>query len=333
MTRNRPVKLRRGSQCAREARTNQVEDLMKLCRYLMIVALLGLVGVTWAGTSINYVPLPTSHHFERTGKGLFYHKEYGGLELLTNVPFEQLQCKNCHHKSGKLPNGRPIPYAYAPSCEDCHNFYEQPSVKSPDVCLECHTRQGAEAAYFKGLPEPKNLDWQDVHFRKDMTCISCHTGDQLHSSAGDQRSMLDPNGTDARCEDCHQPGRISAENHALHGDRVACAACHIKSVFTCNNCHFETELAVQGKLKRPTGQERDFIMLVNLPVRRLQRPELLRHRTFLLAHGDGKGPPVRVLPQQHGAAGVRPGWQDHRREVGRNSEEASGRQGHGPDSA
>jgi hypothetical protein len=75
--------------------------------------------------------------------------------------------------------------------------------------------------------------------------------------------MLDPRGTDARCEDCHKPEQISAANHALHGDRVACATCHIKSVFTCNNCHFETELAVQGKFKRATGKERDFLMLVN----------------------------------------------------------------------
>ena len=230
--------------------------------WITTLILLGL-GAAVAGPSITYVPLPTSHHFERTGKGIFYHKEYGGLELLTGVPFEELQCKNCHHKSGKLPNGKPIPYAYEPSCEDCHNFHEQPSVKSPDVCLECHTRQGAEIAFFSKLPEPKNPDWQDVHYRADMTCISCHTGDQLHSSAGDQISMLDPHGTDARCEDCHQPHQISAEHHALHADRVACVACHIKSVFTCNNCHFETELAVQGKIKRVTGQERDFMMLVN----------------------------------------------------------------------
>jgi hypothetical protein len=79
--------------------------------WITTLILIGL-GAAMAGTSITYVPLPTSHHFERTGKGIFYHKEYGGLELLTGVPFEELQCKNCHHKSGKLPNGKPIPYAY-----------------------------------------------------------------------------------------------------------------------------------------------------------------------------------------------------------------------------
>ncbi|WP_201091825.1 cytochrome c3 family protein [Thiocystis minor] len=236
---------------------------MNVLRCLVLIAPLLYQGVAWGGTNITYVPLPTSHHFERTGKGLFYHKEYGGLELLTNIPFGELQCKNCHHKSGKLPTGKPIPYAYVSSCEDCHNFYEEPSVKSPEVCLECHTRQAAEMAFFDKLPEPKNLEWQDVHFRNDMTCISCHTGDQMHDSAGKQRSMLDPRGTDARCEDCHQPQKLSLTNHALHGERVACVTCHIKSVFTCNNCHFETELAVQGKIKRATGQERDFIMLVN----------------------------------------------------------------------
>ena len=176
---------------------------MKHPQSIVLVLTLVCVGTAWAGTGITYVPLPTSHHFERTGKGIFYMKEYGGLELLTGIPFEELKCRNCHHKSGKLPNGRPVPYAYVPSCEDCHNFYEKPSVKSPEVCLECHSRQRSEIAYFNKLPEPKDLDWQDIHYREDMTCISCHTGDQLHDDAGDQLSMLDPRGNDARCEDCH----------------------------------------------------------------------------------------------------------------------------------
>ncbi|SEH05190.1 cytochrome c3 family protein [Candidatus Venteria ishoeyi] len=236
---------------------------MKYLPRLGLIMIFISFGSAWASPGISYVPLPTTHHSSRDGMGVFYHKEHGGMELLTGVPYEDLQCKNCHHKSGKLPNGKPLPYAYKSSCEDCHNFYENPSVKSPDVCLECHSRQRSELAYFKQLPEPKDLDWQDVHFREGMTCISCHTGDQLHDSADNQLSMLDPRGNDARCEDCHEPDRLTPDNHALHGDRVACATCHIKSVFTCNNCHFDTELAVQGKFKRATGKERDFIMLVN----------------------------------------------------------------------
>ncbi|MEN8213093.1 MAG: hypothetical protein ABFR19_01910 [Pseudomonadota bacterium] len=234
----------------------------RLFLFILLAAIVSF-DIAWADPGISYVPLPTSHHFERHGKGLFYRKEYGGLELLTGVPFEELACKNCHHKSGKLPSGRPLSSGYRPSCEDCHNFSATPSVKSPDVCLECHSRQRSEIAYFNKLPEPKNPDWQDIHYRKGMTCISCHTGDQLHESAEGQLSMLDPRGTDARCEDCHQPEHLTPANHALHGDRIACAACHIKSVFTCNNCHFETELAVHGRFKRATGKERDFMMLVN----------------------------------------------------------------------
>jgi hypothetical protein len=233
-------------------------------RWIVLPALfLSSLVTSWAGTGIHYVPLPTSHHFARENMGFFYHKENGGLELLTGIPYQELPCKNCHQKSGKLANGKALPYAYRPSCEDCHDFQQQTSVKSPDICLECHTRQNAEMAYFKGLPEPKDLDWQDIHFREGMTCTSCHTGDQLHDDATGQLSMLDPKGTDARCEDCHEPQRISPQNHALHGDRVACVTCHIKSVFTCNNCHFETELATQGKLKRVIGQERGFMLLVN----------------------------------------------------------------------
>jgi hypothetical protein len=236
---------------------------MKLRWILVPAMLLSGFALAGGGSGIRNVPLPNNHHFARDTMNFFYQKENGGLELLTGISYAQLQCRNCHQKSGKLPDGRPLPSPYRPSCEDCHDFQQRPSVKSPDVCLECHTRQAAEIAYFKTLPEPRDADWQDVHARAGMTCVHCHTGDQLHEDATGQASMLDPGGVDARCEGCHDPLRLSPRNHALHGDRVACAACHIKSVFACNNCHFDTELATQGKVKRATGQERGFMLLLN----------------------------------------------------------------------
>jgi hypothetical protein len=70
-----------------------------------------------------------------------------------------------------------------------------------------------------------------------------------------------------RCQNagCHPTVNTSYLSHTVHGDKIACASCHLKSVFTCNNCHFETELALNGKIKRPNGQQRGFTLLVNRP--------------------------------------------------------------------
>jgi hypothetical protein len=75
--------------------------------------------------------------------------------------------------------------------------------------------------------------------------------------------MLDPDGIDSRCENCHDGTQLSSENHSIHGERLACATCHTKSVLACTNCHFDTEMAVNGKFKRPISKNRNFMFLVN----------------------------------------------------------------------
>jgi hypothetical protein len=234
-------------------------------KYAQAVALVLLMvgGATTTSKALGEQPQPDSLHFKRTGKGTFYHKENGGFEKLTGVPFDKLACVHCHQKSGQRADGWPLPDPYAPSCTDCHDSSKNPSVNSPAICLECHSRQSAEVGFFKSLPEPKDLGWQDLHVRRGMTCTSCHTGDQLHRSADGETTMLVPGAIGARCEHCHEPAKLSPASHAVHGDRLACAACHVKSVLTCNNCHFETELAVNGKFKRPISQGRGFVMLLN----------------------------------------------------------------------
>lgn len=205
-----------------------------------------------------------SHHYLRKGKGYFYHKENGGFEKLTGIPFSKLACKDCHSKTKKLANGTPVPKPYAPSCADCHDLSRGTNIDSPAVCLNCHTRQRSEVGFFNKLPEPKNLAYQDVHVRNGMTCTSCHTGEHLHQDARGQLSMLSPGGIDARCENCHNPRTLSQGlHHTAHGDNVACATCHIESVFTCTNCHFDTEVAVHGRFKRVINKPRGFTMLAN----------------------------------------------------------------------
>ena len=235
---------------------------MKLMRLVVSVIVLTLPPVAAAVESSVY-PSSESLHLKRTAKGTFYKKENGGFELLTGIPFDELHCKDCHSNTGELADGRPVPHPYTPSCNDCHDFTKKPSVDSPWVCLSCHSRQRSEVVYFNKLPEPKDLSWQDLHERNGMTCISCHTGDHLHQDASGQASMLDADGIDARCENCHDGTQLTREHHSIHGDRLACAACHTKSVLTCSNCHFDTEVAVNGRFKRPISKNRNFMFLVN----------------------------------------------------------------------
>ncbi len=239
-------------------------------------------------TPANGTVEPNSLHFKRTGKAVFYLKENGGFELLTGIPFEELECGHCHPKSGKYADGQPHPSPYRPACADCHDFSRKPSVDSPGVCLSCHSRQRSELAHFRNLPEPKDLTWQDVHTRRGMTCTGCHTAEHLHEDAGDLTSMLSPGGTDAKCEGCHHSKTLTGLHHSVHGGRLACASCHIRSVFTCNNCHFDTEVAVKGRFKRPISKDRDFLMLVNRKSSGPKRVDQVHPATFQSAVFQGK---------------------------------------------
>ncbi len=202
----------------------------------------------------------TSVHFLRK-KNTYYKKENGGFETISNIPYSSLHCNKCHGDS--LATGVPVvDSTYAPSCADCHDFTQGTTVNSPKVCLKCHTRQNAEIAYSNS-----DSTYKDVHFKKGFTCKNCHTASELHEDASTTNSLLDITPNMTRCQNtgCHPTINTSYPSHTVHGDKIACASCHLKSVFTCNNCHFETELALNGKIKRPNGQQRGFTLLVNRP--------------------------------------------------------------------
>jgi hypothetical protein len=228
-----------------------------------ITVLLALGSMLTAVADAAEAPQPNSLHFKRGIMVHSYHKESGGFENLTGIPGKQLECGRCHQSSGKRADGTPVPVPFEPSCADCHDFSKGTAVQAPQVCLDCHVRQAVEVAFFDNMKEPKDLSWQDAHARKGMTCTACHTAEHLHQDAGDVMSALDPKGVDARCDTCHPAAKLTGQHHQVHGDRLACAACHMKASFTCTNCHFDTEVAVKGKFKRPIHQSRGFTLLMN----------------------------------------------------------------------
>gem|GEM_PF-382088 len=202
----------------------------------------------------------TSVHYLRK-KNTYYKKAAGGFETISNIPYDSLHCNKCHGDT--LATGVAVDDAtYAPSCSDCHNLAQGTTVNAPKVCLKCHTRQAAEFTYAN-----TDTTYKDVHNKKGFTCKSCHTSAELHEDATTTGSLLDITPNMTRCQNtgCHPTINTSYAAHTVHGNKIACASCHLKSIFTCNNCHFETELALKGKIKRQNGQQRGFTLLVNRP--------------------------------------------------------------------
>ncbi|UCF32499.1 MAG: SMP-30/gluconolactonase/LRE family protein [Phycisphaerales bacterium] len=195
---------------------------------------------------------PTSLHGTRAGKAYFYSADNGGFETITGIPMDDLDCQECHAPT--YADGTPVdPATYEPQCLDCHADPSAPGPVADSICFGCHGRQNVEANVF-GL--------QDVHRDMGFACTDCHSIGDMHGDGNVYNSQLDPGAIDADCENCHtefEPGNVA---HEVHMDTVDCSACHVSTVITCYNCHFESELAGGGKrFFAPPRQ--DFKFLVN----------------------------------------------------------------------
>ena len=187
----------------------------------------------------------TSLHYTREGKRTAYSAQNGGFELLTQIPIENLGCLKCHPVT--KANGDTInPATYEPDCYDCH-VTPGDSV-SQDICLKCHARQKLEMKFFS-----------DVHRNAGMTCMDCHTSDDIHGDGNQYKSWLEPGAVDVKCETCHT--QIASNTyHDIHTQTVDCVACHVQSVVSCYNCHFES--LTQAHVKRHYGPLKGFEVLL-----------------------------------------------------------------------
>jgi uncharacterized protein (TIGR03382 family) len=204
---------------------------------IRIVALLVLLSV--GGTPYAQQPLtpeetfPTSLHKTRPGKQHFYSAKHGGFEQLTGVPMSQLPCLSCHGPA--KADGTPIDNAtYEPDCADCH---KEPGDKVADsTCLGCHQRQGLERKLFT----------DDVHVAAGLACMSCHSKREMHGDGKSYVSQLANGAMDTTCQNCHA-SRVQNAAHTTHEKSLDCATCHTKSVISCNNCHFDSQVAGGGR--------------------------------------------------------------------------------------
>jgi len=184
----------------------------------------------------------TSLHATAQGMKTWYAESNHGFEEYTGVPYEQLPCKSCHEPSA------------TGGCASCHGsakprYGAKVDASLTGVCGDCHSRQAAEAAHFS-----------DVHRDMGMDCMMCHTLEDVMGDGHIYSSMLEDGAIDATCEDCHTTV-VENPYHIVHQETVDCSACHVQSVVSCYNCHFETQVQLAQKVAY--GQFKDFLFLIN----------------------------------------------------------------------
>jgi len=141
-------------------------------------------------------------------------------------------CSTCHTSCGDCHVSQPA--SVGGGLLDGHNFTSDPPMSR--TCTACHgSRVGNE---FLGKNEGLR---PDVHFRQErMTCVDCHTGDELHGDFGETETAVihrydDP--AEPKCTNCHLAISDSNMYHEAHGDRLSCQVCHSLSYTSCDSCH------------------------------------------------------------------------------------------------
>jgi len=201
---------------------------MKSITFVLIISILSICLITplfsQENPEHNCVFKKSSLHHTVRGMSYWYSKSQGGLETVTDVPYSDLACNNCHVEN----------------CDVCHltemggkAFYTNEASNNQDMCLKCHGREAA----MKNIDKKNNTD--DVHFAAGMECMDCHTPREMHGDGIEYLSMKQPGAMDVNCEECHaEAGRTIS--HTIHKNNVDCKSCHVQQVVSCTNCHFET---------------------------------------------------------------------------------------------
>lgn len=186
-----------------------------------------------------------SLHYTNRGLEFWYSKEQGGLERITGIPFSDLPCARCHVRS----------------CDTCHKkevdgkaAYSLEPARAQDVCENCHGMESLEEV--KKNPDSPTAD---VHFKKGMKCMDCHTAREIHGDGTLYNSIQDPGALDAKCENCHKPAS-ECPPHELHKGKVDCNACHVRDLTSCYNCHFDTRVKEGKSVSLPL---KNLLFMVN----------------------------------------------------------------------
>ena len=231
-----------------------------ILKWMIVFLALSLPGVSLLADSPveSREPCLTSFfskslHFTGAGMRLWYEEE-GGFMQITKIPYDQLYCKKCHVRS----------------CDQCHAkekkaklVFSSRKARDINTCLPCHSREGLTFG-FDG--ERNSLD---VHLAAGMVCADCHWRYDIHGDGRFRPSMRHPKGVRASCKRCHEEqAKESPEfdpetvSHQVHGDKLDCAACHVRDTMACYNCHFGNFLKTKTK-KGNFVPMKDWLLLIN----------------------------------------------------------------------
>ncbi len=161
------------------------------------------------------------------------------------------QCASCHLGQPKTAHAVDVTRGRGGGCLACH-IAEHPEDAHPALsasvsdarCFGCHSRSGRISLSFTGLAEVDEPGLRladgrtvarmpaDSHYEAGMGCTSCHTADDVMSSAPDAVHQRDA--VLAACTDCHEP-HVDDTDHA----RLTCSTCHSQWAPQCFGCHME----------------------------------------------------------------------------------------------
>ena len=222
--------------------------MKKFLAISLVVFILGIIAtsrLTTAEEKKKEEPFYNSSlHYTGGGMAYWYDKANGGLETITGIPYQDLDCKNCHVRS----------------CDACHKttidnkpVYSNMVARKQDTCLRCHKRV---STVFK-IDDDNNQ--QNVHTIKGMGCMDCHTAREVHGDGVEYKSMRQAGAMDAQCVKCH--GTIKPIiSHKVHRDKLDCNACHVRHVVSCTNCHVETLIKEGKRVSIPVS---GWVFLIN----------------------------------------------------------------------
>lgn len=171
-----------------------------------------------------------------SGEGMrYWYEEAGGFMEQTGIPYEKLGCSHCH----------------ADSCDKCHKdekdgvpVFSVKKSRDEKTCLKCHARAGAARMF------DQKMDVKDVHSAAGLSCVDCHSDQDIHGDGKKYKSMRDPGAVKVTCTSgsCHDNLNLKIRPHSAHKKaKIHCNACHVSSTISCLNCHFDSFIREKKK--------------------------------------------------------------------------------------
>jgi hypothetical protein len=231
----------------------KVHSLIKRAAYLLCGTSFFLIAILVSKIGSEEIEsfYKQSLHFTGAGQRFWYER---GFKQITNLPYEVLECKNCHFTS----------------CDRCHKEFDSKKAtfsvskaKRTETCMPCHGRESVSSK----LDREQNA--LDVHEKAGMICTDCHLGEDMHGDGISYTSQREPGAVKADCLLCHSgkqaKGSIYLADlpfHKIHKEKLDCAACHVRAAMNCYNCHFDTVLKT-GSRKDAFIPYKSWLLLVN----------------------------------------------------------------------